>query len=67
MIGIIEAAFMADFWLRMHYGTCYICLPPHPKAHPPPTHPPPHYAHPEISAHLKKSAQKLLKPAFMYS
>jgi len=32
---------------------------------PPLTHPPPHYACPEISAHLKKSAQKLLKPAFM--
>jgi len=39
--------------------------PPTPPHHLPSSHPPPHYACPEISAHLKKSAQKPRKPAFM--
>jgi len=68
--GITVAAFIADFWLRVYYGVCFILLPslpPHPTAHPPPIHLPPCYTHPEISVHLKKSAQKLLKPAFMDS
>jgi len=52
------ASFMVDFWLRMHYGMCFILLLPLPITYLPPTHPPPRYACPEISAHLKKSAQK---------
>jgi len=68
--GITVATFMADFWLRLYYGMCFIHLlplPPYPTACPPPTHPPSQYACPEISAHLKKSVQKPLKPAFMDS
>jgi len=70
--GIIVATFMADFWLRVHYGVCFILLPPLsppicPTACLPPTHSPPCYTRPEIIAHLKKSAQKPLKPAFMDS
>jgi len=65
--GTTVATFMADFWLRVHYGVCFIHLQPHLTARPPPTHPRPCYIHPEISAHLKKSVQKPLKPAFMDS
>jgi len=40
-VGITVATFMADFWLRVHYGVCFILLlpfPPHPTLLPP-THP----------------------------
>jgi len=53
-VGITVATFMANFWLRLHYGVYFILLPPHPTAHPPPTYPSPCYARPEISAHLNK-------------
>jgi len=65
--GITVTVFMVDFWLRVHCGVCFILLPSHPTTRPSSTHPPPHYANPKISAHLKKSAQKPLKPAFMDS
>ena len=42
--------------------------PPPPPHHPPSSHQPTftlRYAHPEISAHLKKSAQRPQKPALM--
>jgi len=57
--GITLASFMADFWLRVHYGICFIHVPPRPIARPPPTHSPPCYACPEISAHLKKNQLKI--------
>jgi len=57
--GITVAAFMADFWLRVHYGVCFILLPPCPTAQSPPTHPPPCYTCPEISAHLKNQLKSL--------
>jgi len=63
-VGITVATFMADLWLKLHYGVCFILLPPlppHPTTHPPPTHPPPCYAHPEISAHMKKICSKAVK------
>jgi len=59
--GITVAAFMADFWLRVHYGMCFILLPLCPTTHLPPTHPPSCYAYPEISAHLKKISSKAIK------
>jgi len=62
---------VAAFWLKVHYGMCFILHPLLPSAplpsRPPPNHPPLCYVRPEISAHLKKSAQKPLKPAFMDS
>jgi len=36
--GITVAAFMTDFWLRVHYGVCFIRLPLCPTTRPPPTH-----------------------------
>ena len=63
-VGITVATFMADFCLGLHYGVCFILLPPlppPPTAPPPPTRPPPRYARPEISAHLKKICSKAVK------
>jgi len=40
--GITVVAFMADFWLRVHYAVYFILLLPllpHTTTHPPPTHP----------------------------
>jgi len=68
--GITVATFVADFWLNVHYGVCFILLPPlspHPTTHLLPVHLPHTMALPKISAHLKKSAQKPLKSAFMDS
>jgi len=43
--GITVAAFMADFWLRVHYGMCFILLLPQTTACPPPTQPLTHPNH----------------------